>query len=275
MFSRLFNGVTTLRCATLAAVVFASTFSVALSASAADACFPACRAGFVCSPDKKCVSECNPPCESTELCSAGACHPNPAMSGARAAPPVPKQDPQVVSTNTGASDAGTAEKTARAKLDAVPLPQLTFSILAGPAGVKLGKASAFGGELAFQIRYALGKDNGHGLVARLRGGGYDYSFSGAFGSVSYFMGSAALDLGYSGRYRFSGGNAGPLLLLSPQLVYANKTGYGLGVTVGGRVQVGDYFELQLPLTFGGLAASSSSGPSGFMFHASLLGGVTF
>jgi hypothetical protein len=267
---------TALRRTLFTAFVLATSFATTVAAAAADACFPACRKGYVCAPDKRCVSECNPPCESNELCSGGVCHANPAMVGDRA---TPAAAPAATLATTPAqppapSDIGRSER-AQAKIDAVPLPRLTFSVLVGPAGVKIGRGNAFGGEVAFQARYGLGADGGHGLVAGLRGGAYDYSYAGAFGPVSYFMGRVGLDLGYSGRYRFSGGNAGPLLLLSPQLVYANKPGYGVGATVGGRVQFGESFELQLPLTFAGIFASSSNAPNGFMFHASLLGGLTF
>lgn len=50
-------------------------------------CFPACRAGYVCHPDKlECVSLCNPPCPSSDVCTEDAeCLP-------RAPSPKPKAD---------------------------------------------------------------------------------------------------------------------------------------------------------------------------------------
>jgi hypothetical protein len=39
----------------------------------APACFPACRSGYVCSPEAKCVSLCNPPCGDGETCAGGEC----------------------------------------------------------------------------------------------------------------------------------------------------------------------------------------------------------
>jgi hypothetical protein len=39
-----------------------------------DACVPACRKGFVCTPRGQCVSACNPPCAAGEKCTeAGEC----------------------------------------------------------------------------------------------------------------------------------------------------------------------------------------------------------
>jgi hypothetical protein len=98
--------------------------------------------------------------------------------------------------------------------------------------------------------------------------------SGPFGSSSSIAGSIALDLGYSGRFAWFGGNAGPLLLLTPQVLPAKKTAYGVGVTAGARLQLGDTFELQVPLTFSYIKTSSSSG-SGLAFQGSILGGINF
>ena len=43
-------------------------------ARATDACFPACRSGFVCSPSLQCVSACNPACAADQECTAdGQC----------------------------------------------------------------------------------------------------------------------------------------------------------------------------------------------------------
>lgn len=57
-------------------VFFAIVFMGLMLASPARAdaeCFPKCRSGFVCTPEQKCVSECNPPCGNAEVCKAGAC----------------------------------------------------------------------------------------------------------------------------------------------------------------------------------------------------------
>jgi hypothetical protein len=56
-------------------VVFLLSFCVVIgafggAAEAQDACFPECRAGFVCSPAGECVSICNPPCGEGQLCTA-------------------------------------------------------------------------------------------------------------------------------------------------------------------------------------------------------------
>jgi hypothetical protein len=49
------------------------TCSFVTEASAQSSCFPACRKGFVCTAEGKCVSECNPPCGSGETCRSGEC----------------------------------------------------------------------------------------------------------------------------------------------------------------------------------------------------------
>lgn len=48
-------------------------------------CFPTCRSGYVCTPEGKCVSECNPPCDNGTMCKAGACV-TPTSSADAAAP---------------------------------------------------------------------------------------------------------------------------------------------------------------------------------------------
>lgn len=44
-----------------------------VSVPPAEGCFPPCRSGYLCHPDKlECVSACNPPCAASEVCSEGA-----------------------------------------------------------------------------------------------------------------------------------------------------------------------------------------------------------
>ena len=70
-----------------------------------DACFPACRAGYLCH-EGRCISACNPPCEAGQVCTAtGECaaatpsssppRPPPMVDvpGAPATPPPPEPDP--------------------------------------------------------------------------------------------------------------------------------------------------------------------------------------
>jgi hypothetical protein len=56
----------------IAILAVAAVGSFSSFANAAE-CFPKCRAGYVCSPEGKCVSECNPPCDGGLACRAGAC----------------------------------------------------------------------------------------------------------------------------------------------------------------------------------------------------------
>ena len=42
--------------------------------ASAQSCFPECREGFVCSPEDKCVSACNPVCDSGQRCFDGECY---------------------------------------------------------------------------------------------------------------------------------------------------------------------------------------------------------
>ena len=55
----------------------------------APACFPKCRSGYLCSPEGKCVSECNPPCAGSEVCRAGECI-------AQSQAPTVAKDPELV-----------------------------------------------------------------------------------------------------------------------------------------------------------------------------------
>jgi hypothetical protein len=241
----------------LSTLLFSAVLTLASTAHAQNECFPTCRDGFVCSPKGQCVSACNPPCSGSETCRAGVCS---ASSSTNASTEAPKSAPESPSTS----------KTS----DAPPAVQ-HFTLAAGPKLYNATSVSGFGGELAFQYRVPLGADFGrHGFVAGIRAGAIALTFDGGFGSVKSFAGSFALDLGYSGRYRWSGGNAGPLLMLTPEVFPAKKTAYGAGLTAGGRVQFGDSFELQLPLTVSYLATGSSSS-SGLAFQGSLLGGLSF
>jgi hypothetical protein len=71
----------------------AQTATSAPASSASAACFPACRAGFVCARGR-CVSPCNPPCDAGDVCTAaGECvDAATAAAAARAHPPPPVND---------------------------------------------------------------------------------------------------------------------------------------------------------------------------------------
>lgn len=57
------------------------------------ACFPACREGFVCS-ESRCVSLCNPPCASDQVCVGGThCEYGPPAPGDIKEPPPPRRIP--------------------------------------------------------------------------------------------------------------------------------------------------------------------------------------
>ena len=58
-----------------------TVFLLGFEARADEACFPECRAGYVCSPQGQCVSACNPACEPGQTCAAGGtCHESPVTS---------------------------------------------------------------------------------------------------------------------------------------------------------------------------------------------------
>lgn len=74
----------------LVAGVLASALVIVPGARAADTCFPACRAGYLCSPSGTCVSACNPPCPETLECSSAlTCVAKGTGGGAAAPSPVP------------------------------------------------------------------------------------------------------------------------------------------------------------------------------------------
>lgn len=69
----------------------ATTFGTLDAEASEPGCFPACRSGFVCSPQGQCVSACNPACAADQRCTDhGQCLDRP---GSRGAPlPATKED---------------------------------------------------------------------------------------------------------------------------------------------------------------------------------------
>jgi hypothetical protein len=60
-------------------------------APAGSACFPACREGFICTADARCVSLCNPPCPSDQVCVEGRrCDVAPSSAPIYEPPPPPR-----------------------------------------------------------------------------------------------------------------------------------------------------------------------------------------
>ena len=95
-------------------------------AEGAGACFPACRSGFVCAPDGRCVSPCNPPCSGSEVCSAGEC--------------------RAKTEKTTASEAPSGE----------PLPERHYELGLGLGYQRVGSLDYFAPALAFHYVLALG-----------------------------------------------------------------------------------------------------------------------
>ncbi len=54
-------------------LLLAAVLLVPVRAAADAECFPACRCGYVCSPQGQCVSACNPPCGDSQACTNGEC----------------------------------------------------------------------------------------------------------------------------------------------------------------------------------------------------------
>jgi hypothetical protein len=231
-----------------ALALLANGASASLSDVKAD-CFPGCREGYLCNAEKKCVSACNPPCESGETCKASAC-----ILTTR----------QSISSTEPAEPAEPAGKTSDSNL--------SFSVLGGPRFLVIAKlGSALGAEAAFQMRFGFGTGT-HGLTAGIRAGAVNLlGFSG-----STVIGTFGFDVGYTGRFRFRRGNAGPLLMLTPQIWTVGDSVLSLGASVGGRVQIGEIFELQVPLTVSYLKALGDGyGSARVGFQSSLLLGASF
>ncbi|AKU98965.1 hypothetical protein AKJ09_05629 [Labilithrix luteola] len=227
-------------------------------------CFPACRSGFVCTPDGRCVSECNPPCADGEICEAHECRARNRSSSRSGAAPTEIRSSSRSALSTGqdaATDADDGSEPAKAVDGA-------FGMHTGPV-VFIANASTPG--LAFDFRYKTRGD--HAFVAGARA-----AVGFADGPDFFAIGP---DLGYRGN--FAHGNdlqAGLLVLAQPQIWAGGSAAMlYMGAAVGGFVQYG-HFEIQLPigLGFGTLLKEPFKGASrdlGAVATIGLLGGVVF
>ena len=152
-------------------------------ANAEGACFPACRSGFVCAPDGKCVSLCNPPCSASEVCSGNECR-------------AKKRSSNAASTEAPSTDAAAAdEKSEKTGTDHAvsnePLPERHYELGLGLGYQHVGSLDYFAPALAFHYVLALGLEP-H-LLFGVRAGA-------ALGSST--IAELGLDLGY--RHRLAG-----------------------------------------------------------------------
>lgn len=209
-------------------------------ADAAGACFPACRSGFVCTPDAKCVSLCNPPCADSELCSSGECK--------------AKKRP--------AADAPSADAKAETKeaSPGEPLPERKLELGLGLGYQHIGSLDYFAPALAFRYVLALGLEP-H-LLFGVRVGA-------ALGSST--VGEVGLDLGY--RHRLGAATApvrgGFFVTVRPELWPGASGSSGTSRTafVGGG-SLGPFLELDrvlisLPFAGGAGKVLAHSGTFGY------------
>jgi hypothetical protein len=133
-------------CSVLAAIVAEILLTSAVAppqARAAAACFPDCRAGFICAPSGTCVSACNPPCAAGEQCTAEltcvskrAAAPgvpaqaSPAADPTPTAPPAPPVDPAAGGTGPVVSAVYPPAPSATPALQASPPPPKPYIIIA-------------------------------------------------------------------------------------------------------------------------------------------------
>jgi hypothetical protein len=220
------------------------------SADTASACFPACRNGFVCSPEGKCLSECNPPCSGGETCAAGEC----------------------VAKKKKPAEAAAEDKTAKPEsANGEPIPERSFELGLGLGYQHVGSFDYFAPALAFRYVLALGLEP-H-LLFGVRAGA-------ALGKST--IGELGLDLGY--RHRLGAADApvrgGFFITLRPELWPGASGSSGTSRTafVGGG-SLGPFIELErivlsLPLAGGGGKILAHSGGFGY-FSATAEAAIRF
>lgn len=228
------------RLAFVAAVL--SFLGLEATSFAADKCFPACRPGFLCSPQGTCVSECNPPCAGGETCTSGGhCKSNSSAGSSSdtpraAATPAPAAAPQApASTN----DAPTLTEPRTAALMG------GFAVIFG--GATVATSFGFTGTLQFKT------EGNHAFIVGPR--------LGVFFPTGYVFGTAGVDLGYRGNLAKSASvEAGPLVMLQPNVAFGVKNTIPIAVplTVGGFVHYGA-FEAQVLIGGGPLIYTGNFG----------------
>jgi hypothetical protein len=227
------------------------------------ACFPACRSGFVCAPDGKCVSLCNPPCSGNEVCSAGECRATKSSTAASTA---------AATGDDKAEKTGKTEKTAASDaFSGEPLPERHYELGLALGYQRVGSLDYFAPALAFHYVLALGLEP-H-LLFGVRAGA-------ALGTST--IGEVGLDLGY--RHRLGAANAplrgGFFITLRPELWpgASGASGTSRNAFVGGG-SLGPFIELDrvlisLPFAGGAGKVLAHSGTFGY-FSASAAAAVRF
>jgi hypothetical protein len=217
-----------------------------VSAHAAEACFPACRAGFLCSPEGKCVSECNPRCADGESCKAGAC--------------ITKDE--------------RAKEVRAAKDEEETTRERRFAFFGGPsvvfASYYFEPAALPAFQMAFDARIPVGAPKTGALVVGVRGN------IGYVSDAKRVLGIVGLDLGYQLNLAEGTISHGPLVFLQPK-VWAGggtKGALDLGGALGWWVRW-RALELQLPIGLSYVTDLGSSVKDFFALSISGLVGVAF
>ena len=222
---------------------------LATSRALAADCFPSCRAGYLCAPDGRCVSECNPPCEGGTTCRARQC---------------------VATSSTPTASSSSVSAASRDEDRLAPKAESSdhrFSALAGPT-MFVAKETVPGVAMAF--RYKTPGDHAFVVGPRLMMGMPEGSDFGVVG----------VDAGYRGNFAKGDLQAGIVVLSVPQIwIGGSHAMLHVGGAVGPFVHF-HRFELQLPIGagFATLLEEPFGGRSrdlGAVVTANLLGGVTF
>jgi len=239
----------------LAAVSTAVTLVVPVlpAVAHAQACFPACRSGFVCAPEGKCVSECNPPCEGGSECRAQQCVAPPRTGAQAPGRGGATRTPEEITADADRLDEDLARK----------------FVITGGFGALVAARTA--GTVSFAARYQVGEEHafviGPRAMIAFPGGGYD-----AFGVIG-------VDLGYRASFGHGSVRPGLLVLAQPQ-VYAGGGDalFHTGLAVGPIIRIGRA-EIEVPLSIGRVGPMKdpfgSSRLNAVVFTASVMGGVAF
>jgi hypothetical protein len=179
------------------------------SSGASEGCFPKCRGGYVCSPMRQCVSECNPPCGAGTECRAGECY-----------APVDTERRERTSRFENAFTVGVG-----AHFGGRPTPNITM------AG-----ATAIGGQHRFVVGLQLGFALFDSQDANDVTGTRPTAVATQFGA----------SLGYARFFTYADATVGAFVVAQPQFWRSDRRDIALGAAIGGTLLYKD-FVIQFPI----------------------------
>ena len=191
------------------------------------ACNPACESGLVCTPKGQCVSPCNPPCGAGETCNASrVCEGPPATSKATASKPSS-------ATNEGGADASTSPDASSnaslhftAAVGGISIPD-TATAGAAQAGIIFARPNWRSDVRLFGAAYHVSTDN-----SKTTGAMFSSSLNWWFGVYGLGFGSG---LGYASAERYNGtnGTASIAVFVVPvQFAFGKKPRFEISLTGG-------------------------------------------